>query len=327
MLTDHWVIAQLLSQLCATILLFGASIYAVMIIKNWDASSGSEKQLHLERRTYLVSSIVQFVLIFQLVTLVTFLVTANNHLPSVIKGAMCAQGALDVNEYGYPVLYIKTVSVFLYIAYLAVNYLDDAEPGYPLTPLKYWLVLPALLLVSTDLVFMLMYFASIEPDVIATCCSVAFLSLSNSESFQLVTPQNVSFAIAVFVSSFVLLQLTIWFLGRQPWLSLVMACIFSASGIISLKYFFVKYIYGLPSHLCLFDIFLSQYYGIGYIIFGAYFIMGASVLIKCINYYAKGKLQVAHAQLNRQLNIVASIAGFIAFCIPLLYWLLWNGQL
>ena len=53
------------SLLISGMLLFSA-YYAVQILQKWDIRSGSEIQLNLERRTYLVSSLMAYALAFQL---------------------------------------------------------------------------------------------------------------------------------------------------------------------------------------------------------------------------------------------------------------------
>ena len=122
---------------------------AFRIIRLWSADTTTELQLYLERRSYLIAFMVQFVLIFQILSLFLFLYTVNNHLPGIIKGAMCATGSfgmlmiMDIVH-----LYLKSAGIIIYAAFLILNYLDNSEPAYPLTPIKYWLVFPAFLLVD-----------------------------------------------------------------------------------------------------------------------------------------------------------------------------------
>ncbi|MBN1408777.1 MAG: hypothetical protein JW956_13350 [Calditrichaceae bacterium] len=120
MFADHWIIAQLISKICSILLLLTALSTSIRIMCNWKPDSGSELQIQLERQTYLASTIIRYVLIFQIVSLIVFIFTVNNHLPGLIRGAMCASGTLTVNAYGYPLLYIKLFAIPFYAVYLFI---------------------------------------------------------------------------------------------------------------------------------------------------------------------------------------------------------------
>ena len=327
MLTDHWVIAQLLSQLCALVLLAGATRYSVSMLRHWNADSSGAVQLSLERKTWLVSSIVQFVLAFQVLALLMFLVTVNQHLPNLIKGAMCATGVLELNPWGYPLLFLKILSVFVYGSYLITNHLDNKEPGYPLTPGKYWLLFPSLLLAGADFVLMWLFFSGIEPDIIATCCSISFIGVKQSGLYGVGTSSGSSVYFYLFFVFFALLTGSLVLLKKRPLLQLLAAMAFVGVAVLALKTFFVKYIYGLPSHLCLFDIFFGQYHYIGYAIFGAFYALLFSLLVKTLYHSTRKKLETSHSRLSTRTNRVALMAALAAFAIPVAYWLAWNGTL
>jgi hypothetical protein len=80
------------------VLLAGA--VGVRILISWNIKSGSELQLGLERQTYLVSTILSYTFVFQILSLFLYIYTADN-LHNLFVGAMCAAGTLNVNEYGY----------------------------------------------------------------------------------------------------------------------------------------------------------------------------------------------------------------------------------
>ena len=55
MLFQPAIIALLLAAGLAVLMLAGTAPFAVQVIRHWDIGSGSERQLALERRTYLFS--------------------------------------------------------------------------------------------------------------------------------------------------------------------------------------------------------------------------------------------------------------------------------
>ncbi len=326
MLTDTWVLAQLLAQLCALALLTGAALFSTQAIARWAGASHSELQLNLERRGYLIAAMVQLVMAFQMGSLVVFLITANQHLVGTIRGAMCATGALAANDFGYPALYLKMGGVLLYAAFLMLHYFDDAEPGYPLTPLKYWLIPPAWLLVGTDFYLMGQYFGRLSPDVITTCCSVSFLATRHDHTPFLTTGTILPWAFGLFGGGGGLLLLALWRNVRW-WITALLTVAFLAGAVYSLKYFFVKYIYGLPSHTCLFDMFFPQYGGVGYLLFGAYYGLALAVLLGGIYRAVRPRLRTDHPRLSRRWRMVAALAVAVALTVPTTYWLLWPGSL
>ena len=87
-----------------------AGYHGLQILNGWNLENGSDRQLDLERRTYLISTIMSSVMVFQLMSLFLFVYTADALHP-LFSGAMCAAGTLNVNQFGYPLLVIKIFRV------------------------------------------------------------------------------------------------------------------------------------------------------------------------------------------------------------------------
>ena len=66
MLFQPAIIALLMAAGLAVLMLGLATPFAVQVIRHWNMASGSEYQLALERRTYLFSTLLSFVLVAQL---------------------------------------------------------------------------------------------------------------------------------------------------------------------------------------------------------------------------------------------------------------------
>ena len=60
------IIALLLGSLLTGLMLLYSSYYGIRILRHWDIGSGSELQLGLERRTYLISTVMSYAFGFQL---------------------------------------------------------------------------------------------------------------------------------------------------------------------------------------------------------------------------------------------------------------------
>ena len=122
----------------------------MQVIRHWDIGSGSERQLALERRTYLFSTLLAFVLVAQLAALLLFVFNADR-LAVMFVGAMCAVGTLNVNAWGFPSLIMQIAVFFLAAMWLALNHVDTLARDYPLVRIKYGLLLVLLPLLAPTL--------------------------------------------------------------------------------------------------------------------------------------------------------------------------------
>jgi hypothetical protein len=336
MLTDLWLIAQLLLQVCSLFLLAYAVVYAANILRYWQPSIADEKQLLLERKNYLVGVLSQLVLFFQFIGLIFFIFTLNTHLPTLIKGAMCASGVLQANSFGLPLLYEKTGGIFLYIIFLVYQYLDNTEPSYPLTPKKYWWLLPSFVLLVTDFTLQILFYTNIEPNRIVTCCSLDFITGDKNNSLLIGNQDDTKIKIGIWLVVALLLVFQIIQQKSQDItkkqtlkasLQLLTSIAYIILSIDLLKNFFVKYIYGLPSHACLHDLFLSHYNSIGFLLFGAYYALLICIIFTFILKIETKNLAITHQSLYKKLNLIYFMSLIITVFVPLLYWWQWKGEL
>jgi hypothetical protein len=85
------IIGLFLSSILIGFMVLYCAFYGIRIVRRWDILSGSELQLTLERRTYLISTFLSYIFGFQLLSLFLFIFTTDELHPFFV-GAMCAAG-------------------------------------------------------------------------------------------------------------------------------------------------------------------------------------------------------------------------------------------
>lgn len=179
MLFQPAVIALVLASAVSVTLLAVAAPFAWDLSRHWDLSCGSERQLRLERRTYLLSTVLSFVFVTQLVALVLLVLNADR-MAVMFVGAMCALGTLNANAFGLPALITQIIVFFLAAAWLVVNHADTRAYDYPLVRVKFRLLLVILPFVALAFGLQLAYFLDLKADVITSCCGSLFSGDTNT---------------------------------------------------------------------------------------------------------------------------------------------------
>ena len=268
------IIALLLAGGISLLMLLAAAPFALQLIRRWDIASGSEQQLRLERLTYLFSTLVAFVCLVQLLATLLFVFNADK-MSVMFVGAMCAVGALNVNAFGFPALYVQLALFFLAVLWLAINHVDTRARDYPLVRLKYALLLASIPLFALGLYLQLQYFLGLKADVITSCCGSMFSEQADTLASE-VTALDARPAMLIFYAALgVSIALSIWhWLGRGPasgqaaglltGLAALGGLVAALAGILA---FVSLYIYEHPHHHCPFCILKPDYHYQGYALY------------------------------------------------------------
>ena len=278
------IIALLVSSLLISVLVLFAFWYGVKILRSWDLRSGSSLQLDLERRTYLISTVLAYVFGFQLASLFLLIYTADN-LSTLFTGAMCAAGTFNVNAYGYPLLVLKVLNFLLAGLWLTVNYADNRAYDYPLIRKKYAFLLVLAPFIVLETVLQTRYFLGLRPDVITSCCGSLFSVNSSGVAADLAALPAVplQYALAGIMVTTVALGVAVAVTGRGGYAFFFAAGTAFIMAIASLISFISPSIYELPTHHCPFCVLQKEYGYIGYLFYatllgGAVTGMGVGVL-------------------------------------------------
>ncbi|NJC89275.1 MAG: hypothetical protein FIB02_12215, partial [Desulfuromonas sp.] len=173
MILHPGILALLLGASISLAMLTAGAGLGLTIARHWRPTLADERQLTLERRCWLVATLVQWAVGFETLSLLLFLYTLDDLHPLFV-GAMCATGTLNANPVGWHLLWLKLALFLAGSLWWVANHLDQRVPDAPLTRPKFLALLVLLPLAGADLVLMAVYFAGLEPEIITSCCGSLF---------------------------------------------------------------------------------------------------------------------------------------------------------
>ncbi|MDO9069536.1 MAG: hypothetical protein Q7W05_13925 [Deltaproteobacteria bacterium] len=315
MLFQPAIIALLLASAVSVLMLAAATPYAWQLVRRWDIASGSELQLRLERRTYLISTLLTFVFVTQLVALLLFVFNADK-MAVMFVGAMCAVGTLNANAYGFPALISQIAVFFMAAVWLVLNHVDSRAYDYPLVRVKYRLLMGILPFVLLAFVLQLVYFLNLKADVITSCCGSLFSSDAEtlvSDASALPPEQGLWLFYTTLLTVIGLAVLHARKLRAAYVVAAASAAAFIAAltGILS---FVSLYVYEHPHHHCPFCLLKPEYDYQGYWLYLPLFAATAAGLgVGAIQPFARvPSLAAVVPQMSRRLAWIAAL-GFALF--------------
>jgi len=273
------VVALLCSSAANVAAVGGIAPSAIAIIRHWNLASGSERQLVLERRTYLISMLVALVLVTDVLALLLFVFNADQIAPLFV-GAMCAVGTLNVNAYGFPSLIAHIAVFFAGSTWLAVNHVDVQAPDYPLVRTKYALLLGLAPVLIAACVLEWQYFLGMHVDVITSCCSRLFQSGGRGLGGDLAAlPPRV--AMALFYGSLAaaaVAGVAVASTRRGAYVLAAASAAAFAGALVGIVSFLSLYVYEQPHHHCPFCLLKADYGYVGYALYVPLFVATAAGL-------------------------------------------------
>lgn len=315
MLFQPAIIALLLASAVSVLMLAASAPYALQLVRHWDIASGSELQLRMERRTYLLSTLLAFVFATQLLALLLFVFNADK-MAVMFVGAMCAVGTLNVNAYGFPALIAQIAVFFMAAVWLVVNHVDTRACDYPLVRVKYVLLLGILPFVVLSFALQLAYFLNLKADVITSCCGSLFSGDARTLAGDVsaLPPQP---ALLLFYGALLLAVSVAAFHARKLRAAYVVAVSSTAAFVAALAgilSFVSLYVYEHPHHHCPFCLLKPEYDYQGYWLYLPLFTATAAGLaVGAIQPFARvPSLAAIVPEISRRLAWIAAL-GFAFF--------------
>ncbi len=260
---SHEIVVFLLVEVIVLVLMLLAQVNIITILHSWDFEASSTLQYNLEKKNYLVNTILYFTVSTKIILFIFFAQSLDS-LAGVVPGAMCSAGVVGANGYGNLLLLLKLVLIFGLGLWLIVNKYDLLASNFPYLKKKYWLFSALLVGIVAEFIIEIIYFSNIPLSVPVFCCSVVFqapkLPFGYTQTF--------------LVSLFYLLFFVIVVLNTLKHSLATFLCnaLFLFVAYYAITYFFGLYIYEMPNHKCPYCMLQKEYYYIGYAIWGTLFL-------------------------------------------------------
>jgi len=275
MLVKPVVLALVLASGLIGLTMAYAAWQGLAILRHFDLASGSPRQLSLERKTYLISTILSYGMAFELLSLFLF-IYAGEDLHHLFVGAMCAVGTFNVNSYGYTALTLKIAASLGCGVWLIVNHLDNQGYDYPLIRAKYAMLLPLTGLVLFEGYVQYGFFAHMAPNLITSCCGAVFSDEATGLSASLAHLPPSLAQILFWGGLLALARGGVHFLatGRGARLFSWLAGGMFVVGIMAVLSFISVSWYELPTHHCPFCLLKAEFHWIGYPLYASLLLLG-----------------------------------------------------
>jgi hypothetical protein len=303
-LLSNQVIVFLLSEATLFILLTVAFFVSLKVLLKWDFESFTPFQFALERQAYLVSTIILFVFLMKFILVVYFIFSIDT-LSLLLPGAMCGAGVIKANVYGSYVLILKLFILFLLTLWIYIHSYDMRTKNHQWYRHKSWLFSLIFVLIILELALDFSYFTNIDTQMPVSCCAALFGQLegANPLPFGL----SVTLLLVLFYLLYILLILTIK--SGYRILYILTNILFVFIAYYAVVYFFGTYIYQLPTHKCPFCMLQSEYYYVGYLLWGSLF-MGTYIGLSD----AVSTLWLGKADMNSKKIVMALLSIFVLLC-------------
>lgn len=312
----------ILALIVLSLITSGAILYAlrhvIPILYSWDLASGSESQLQLERRTYLLSTLLAWAFVAELASLLLLVYTADN-LHERFTGAMCAAGVFNLNVFGYPALLLKLGNFLLAGCWLVLNHADNSARDYPLIRVKYIFLLVLAVPMLAEGVVLWLYLLNLQPDVITSCCGSLFGSRAVGLGSELAVWPMRPLGLLLLAVYGLNLGSGLFFLrrGKGSYFFAVSGLLVFFLGMSAILSFVAPYFYELPTHHCPFCLLKGEYGYVGYILSGGLLVgTTAAVAVGLLQIFT-GRPSLAQVipPLQRQATLVALFLFALAFVV------------
>ncbi|MCK9161492.1 MAG: hypothetical protein M0O97_01860 [Arcobacteraceae bacterium] len=252
-----------------------AFIGSVKILKSWDFNSTSNLQYSNEKYSFLISTIIYFLLMIKIILSFYILYLIDSLVP-FIKAAMCGVGVINATSYGWYLLGLKIILLVLFGLWISAHNKDMQETNYPFLKFKFRFFILIYLLLIIELILDLQTIIGLDTQRIVSCCSVTFANTNKIGDFISLSRDDMGITFGIVFTLYFILGVLSYFRQKISIAFGFVSIMMIYTGLLVTIYTFSPYVYELPTHTCPFCLIQKEYHYVGYafyilLIFGSFF--------------------------------------------------------
>jgi len=172
MILNSYIITYLVCSFFSLLIGLVAAVNGFHVWRMWDITSQAEEQYRLEKRIYLIITVVSLGFLLRFLMIPLWFWTLHGMIIS-IPGAMCLVGVHNINiPYSYLASGLKLVLPALYGYWLILNLLDRQVATQPFMKQKLLFLAPLGILILLETILDTSFFFSTPPRQISCCTSL-----------------------------------------------------------------------------------------------------------------------------------------------------------
>jgi len=258
------IIALLLLDVVFLFFGFIAFILSLKIALFWDSNATTKRQYTLVKQSYLGAVIIKYILALK-IPLILFFVFILDELSTILNGAMCAAGVINATPYGTYLLVLKIFNIYLFLYWLYLHKVDEANELQPYTRIKFALFSVLFFPFLAEIVLEFALFSSLDVNTLVDCCGTIYSFASQSYLSVVMRSFGSSYLVGLFY--FLFLAIIMSYVLKKENLFALLNLVFIVVSLATLIMFFGTYIYEMPTHHCPFCFLQKDYNYVGYFLY------------------------------------------------------------
>ena len=190
-----------------------AAFNGFAVWKNWNIESDAEDQYRLEKKVYLIITVLFLGFALRLLMFPLWFFILHTMIPSV-PGAMCLVGIHNINpSVSYVASVFKLVMPVFYAYWLILNLLDRRIETQPFMKQKLWLLTPLGTLILIETIIDALFLFSVPPRQVSCCTSL--FDVPRNDLLQIVSESSWLWVVVFYSLSVILLCTMVYFFTAQ----------------------------------------------------------------------------------------------------------------
>ncbi|MDY6855508.1 MAG: hypothetical protein SWO11_12510 [Thermodesulfobacteriota bacterium] len=267
MILNSYIVTYLVCSALSVIVGLTAALSGFHIWKKWDIKSQADEQYSLEKKVYLIITIMSLGFFLRLLMVPLWFWTLQSMIVS-IPGAMCLVGVHNINApFSYIASGLKLILPALYGYWLILNILDRQVVTQPFMKQKLMFLTPLGGFIMAETILDISFFFSTPPRQVSCCTSL--FDIPREDILHIVTESTWVWVVFFYILALVILGEVVYFIiaqkrsvlpGRGRWFGKKSVMLSETIGIAVTLVVFIFALHtrisplflGLPFHHCVF---------------------------------------------------------------------------